>query len=70
LQKVELKKININTATKDEMKIHPYIRWNLANVIVAYRDQHGSFNSVDDLKKITLISEEIFGKILPYLTVQ
>ena len=35
-----LKKFNINSATKDEMKLHPYIKWNLANAIVEYRNQH------------------------------
>jgi competence ComEA-like helix-hairpin-helix protein len=63
----EIKKININTATKDELKAHPYIRWNLANAIVEYRNQHGTFNSVDDLKNIALIDEEVMAKIAPYL---
>jgi competence protein ComEA len=65
-----VKKININTATKDEMKSHPYIKWNLANAIVEYRNQHGNFTSVDDLKKISLITEEIFSKLKPYLLVK
>ncbi len=65
-----IKKININTATVDELKVHPYIRWNLAQTIVAYRNQHGLFNSLDDLKKIIAISEELFEKISPYLMVQ
>src|SRR6476620_4474232 len=37
-----LKKLNLNTATKDDLKTHPYIRWNLANAIVEYRNQHGA----------------------------
>ena len=28
-----VKKFNINTATVDEMKTHPYIRYNIANAI-------------------------------------
>ena len=67
LQTMELKKININTATKDEMKTHPYISWNLANAIIEYRNQHGQFSSLEDLKKITLITEAAYVKILPYL---
>jgi competence protein ComEA len=63
----EVKKISINTATKEELKIHPYIRWNLANAIVEYRNQHGNFTSIDDLKKIVLIDEKTFEKIRPYL---
>lgn len=63
-----VKKININTATKDEMKLHPYLKWNLANAIVEYRNQHGNFSSLDDLKKITLITDEVFEKIKSYVT--
>lgn len=62
-----IRKINVNTATKDELKVHPYIRWNLANVIVEYRNQHGPFKNLDDLKNIVLIDEEVFRKIVPYL---
>jgi len=65
-----VKKFNINTATKEEMKVHPYIRWNLANVIVEYRNQHGKFSSINDLKNIALIDEATFAKISPYLMVQ
>ena len=68
LENISTKKININTATKDEMKIHPYIKWNLANAIVEYRNQHGNFSSLEDLKQISLITDEIFNKIKIYLT--
>jgi competence protein ComEA len=59
--------LNINTATKDELKSHPYLKWNLANAIVEYRTQHGSFSSLDELKRISLITEEVFDKIKFYL---
>jgi len=62
-----VKKFNINTATKDEMKSHPYIKWNLANAIVEYRNQHGNFSSLEDLKKISLITTEVFDKIKFYM---
>ncbi|MFL5809416.1 MAG: helix-hairpin-helix domain-containing protein [Flavisolibacter sp.] len=63
----EVKKININTATKDELKSHPYLKWNLANAIVEYRNQHGSFKSLDELKQIAMIDEATFRKIVMYL---
>ncbi|MEP7251540.1 MAG: helix-hairpin-helix domain-containing protein [Ginsengibacter sp.] len=65
-----VKKFNINTASVDEMKIHPYIRYNLANAIFQYRQQHGNFVAVDGVKKIMIISDEIFLKISPYLSVE
>ena len=67
LEKSLIKQFNINTASRDEMKSHPYIKWNLANAIVEYRNQHGNFSSLQDLKKITLITNEVFDKIKFYL---
>ena len=64
-----IKKLNINQATNEELKAHPYIRWQLANVIIAYRTQHGNFASVEALKKIVLITDDVFIKIAPYLVV-
>lgn len=63
-----VKKLNVNTATKDELKMHPYIKWNLANAIVEYRNQHGNFKSLDELKNIALMDEVMFEKIVHYLT--
>ena len=42
-------------------------KWALANAIVEYRNQHGNFSSLEDLKKISLITDETFNKIKPYL---
>jgi competence ComEA-like helix-hairpin-helix protein len=63
-----VKKLNINAATVDELKVHPYLRYNIANAIVQYRTQHGSFSSVSDIKKIMMITDEIYDKAVPYLT--
>jgi competence protein ComEA len=63
-----VKKLNINTASKDELKTHPYIKWNLANAIVEYRNQHGAFKSLDDLKNIAVINEANFKKVVHYLS--
>lgn len=64
-----LHQININTATLDEMKAHPYLRYAIANAIMQYRVQHGNYAAVDDIKKIMLITDEIFNKAAPYLKV-
>lgn len=64
-----VKKLNINTATVDELKSHPYLRYNIANAIVQYRLQHGNFSAVNDIKKIMAVTEEIYNKAAPYLTI-
>ena len=70
LENTSIKKININTATVDELKAHPYIKWSIANPIVAYRNEHGSFLKVEDIKKVMSVTDEIYSKIIPYLMVQ
>ncbi len=65
-----VKKININTASVDEMKKHPYLRFNIANAIFQYRQQHGDFNSVEEIKKSMVITDEIFNKVFPYLSIK
>jgi len=63
-----VKKININTATIDELKAHPYIKFSLANPIVAYRIEHGLFSKVEDVKKVMAVTEDVYRKIAPYLS--
>jgi competence ComEA-like helix-hairpin-helix protein len=65
-----VKKININTATKDELKTHPYIKWDIANAIVEYRSQHGNFKNLEDLKKIVLINEQGYNRMVNYLSLE
>jgi len=70
LDNPSVKKININTATIDEMKAHPYIKYTLANPIVTYRNEHGSFSKVEDIKKVMVVTDEIYKKVVPYLKVE
>ena len=69
ISKSSLRQININIATLDEMKTHPYLRYVIANAIIQYRNQHGNYSTVEDLRKIVLITDEIFNKAAPYLKV-
>lgn len=63
-----VKKININTATSEDLKKHPYIyKWNIANAIVNYRVKHGKYQQASDLMKTDLVSEDLCRKIAPYL---
>jgi len=66
----EVKKININSATLDELKVHPYIKYHLANAIVQYRQQHGNYKSVEDIRKIMIVNDEVYNKAYPYLKIE
>jgi len=61
------RKINLNQGTIEEISSHPYITYGEAKVIVAYRNQHGVFQSIDDLLKIRIFKEEWIRKLAPYL---
>ena len=65
----DVKKLNVNAAKEEELKAHPYIRWQLAKVITEYKKQHGDFKTLQDLKKIMTIDEETYNKISPYLII-
>ena len=62
-----LRKININTATAEELKVHPYLKWNVINALLAYRKEHGLFRKKDDLKQVMAVTDELYGRIAPYL---
>lgn len=63
-------KININMATFDQLKEHPYIGYNIALSLINYRMTHGLFQSVSDIKKSMLITEKNYPKISYYLCTQ
>ena len=62
-----LKLININTIDATTMNTHPYIDYNHAKVIIAYREQHGEFLSIDDLANIYTIDSSWVARVKPYL---
>ena len=67
LDDVTLQKININSATIEELKNHPYIRFHVGNAIVQYRNQHGNFTSIEEIRKIMIVTDSIYYKVVPYL---
>jgi competence protein ComEA len=63
-------KININDTNAALLQSHPYIGKKTAQLIISYRNQHGNYISVDQLKNIKAISEERYLKMVPYLTIE
>ncbi len=62
-------KLNVNTASREALQKHPYIKYTLAKVLIAYREQHNDFKDMEELRRVALINEEIYRKIAPYLKV-
>jgi competence protein ComEA len=65
-----IRKININTADTALLRAHPYIDKSLANNLVQYRNQHGTYHVLADLKKLALMRDDLFEKLLPYITIE
>jgi competence protein ComEA len=61
--------IPLNTSSLEDLTRHPYIRRREAQAILAYRLQHGAFQSVEDLRKITLVTEDWINKMIPYIRI-
>ena len=62
--------VNINTATAEEMDmLLPGIGDNLAEAIVEYREEHGSFHKVEDIIKVKGIGEVTYSMMREYCTV-
>lgn len=62
-------RVNINLATATELQRLPHVGPVLAGRIVAYREQHGPFKRVEDLRKVKGIGEKTLARIRPYLTI-
>lgn len=60
--------IDIN-ASIDSLYKHPYVDYNLARQITRYRDQHGLYQQIDELKQLITIADSTFEKLKPYLIV-
>ncbi len=62
-------KVNLNTATVDELQIAPGIGPAKAQAIIEYRKTYGNFTSVDELTEISGIGDKTLQKIREYYTV-
>jgi len=61
--------VNLNTATAEELQQLEGVGEVLSKRIIAYREKHGSFRSVEDLLDVQGIGETRLEKWRPYLTV-
>ncbi|SFM91378.1 comEA protein [Thermodesulforhabdus norvegica] len=63
-------KININTADKADLEKLPGIGPALAERIIQYRQEHGPFKTIDELKNVKGIGDKKFEAIKDLITVE
>lgn len=62
-------RVNINTATEGMLCTLPGIGTSKAKSIIAYREEHGAYEQIEDIMKVTGIKEGLFQKIRDRITV-
>ena len=62
-------KVNINTATKEELQTLSGIGESKAEAIIKYREEKGPFEKIEDIKNVSGIGESAFEKIKENITV-
>ena len=61
--------VNINTASLDELKKLPGIGDIKAEAIIAYREEAGRFDSIEDIMNVSGIKDSSYEQIKDYIKV-
>ena len=62
-----IQKIHINKVDFDGLKYFPYLTFKQMNAVVQFREQHGNYASLNDMRNIAILNDEILRKIEPYI---
>lgn len=63
----QLRKMNINRLSLNELKRHPYLNFYQARAIVDYRRLHGTIQSLDQLSLLRDFPREAIERLTPYV---
>lgn len=65
-----IRKIDLNLVTFKELLQHPYFEYFLVKAIFSHRDKVNRIGSVEELRDLEVMYDELFEKIAPYLSVE
>lgn len=65
----EDKRVNLNTATLEELDALPGVGPSTAKNIIAYREAHGGFAAPEEIMNVKRIGEKTFGKLKEFIKV-
>jgi len=68
LENTTIRKMNVNTASLEAMKAHPYFA-PLAKYLLVCRDKN-KFTSLEEVQKLKAVTPEIWQKMKDYITIQ
>ncbi len=61
-------RVNINTASLEDLKTLPGIGDAIGKSIIDYREKNGAFKSLEDLKEVDRIGDKVFDKLKDSIT--
>jgi competence protein ComEA len=64
----KIRKIKMNSASVEELGKHPYIGKRMAPTVIKYKENHGPFKNMEDVKNIKIFDEENLGRLKHYLS--
>lgn len=62
-------KFNLNTCELASLQQHPYFKYSLSKQLIRFREQHGAFNQLTDIKALKTMNDSIYNLILPYIEI-
>ena len=62
-------KVNINTASKEELMTIPGIGASKATAIISYRQEHGQFSSIEEVKNVEGIKDGVYSKMKDFIEI-
>lgn len=71
IKPAKIKKLNINTATFEELTANPYFFSTIAKQIIGYRTKVKPFETIEDIKNLYFVKDhpEHYDKMLPYVAI-
>lgn len=66
----EVNKLNVNTASEEQLRQHPLISRDMAKSIVYFRENHREYKSLEELLLSPYIDSEVLLRISPFLKVE
>ncbi|MFN9520380.1 MAG: helix-hairpin-helix domain-containing protein [Bacteroidota bacterium] len=61
---------NLNTVTADDLKTHPYFKYKLSNILINYRQQHGPYKTLQELRNTGVVNDSVYYRITRYLKIE